>query len=102
MIVKDKVAIVTGSSRGIGEEIALLFAKEGCKVVINYKSRKKNAENVFKQIGKDNSIVVQADVTKEEDVRKLVKESMNKFGRINILVNSTGEILRPGDWKSDV
>ncbi len=102
MKLKSKVAIITGSSRGIGKATALLFAKEGCKVVVNYKSRKEDAENVSKQIGKDNCIVVQADVTKEKDVKRLVRETMNKFGRVDILVNNAGEILRPGDWKSDV
>ncbi|MBS3052403.1 MAG: 3-oxoacyl-ACP reductase FabG [Candidatus Aenigmarchaeota archaeon] len=102
MKLKDKVAIITGSSRGIGKATALLFAKEGCKVVVNYKSRKEDAENVSKQIGKDNCIVVQADVSREEDVKKLIKETVDKFRKIDILVNNAGEIIRPGDWKSDI
>ena len=102
MKLKDRVAIVTGSSRGIGGATAIELAKEGCKVVVNYKTSKQNAELVHEQIGKDNSILVQADVTKEEDVKRLVNETMRKYGKIDILVNNAGEILRPGDWKSDV
>lgn len=102
MRLENKVAIITGSSRGIGRATALLFAKEGCKVVVNYKSRKEDAENVSKQIGKDNCIMVRADVSREEDVKKLVKETIDKFGKIDILVNNAGEIIRPSDWKSDM
>lgn len=45
---------------------------------------------------------MQADVTKEDDVKRLVRETMEKFGRIDILVNNAGEIIRPGDWKTGV
>lgn len=101
MKLKDKVAIVTGSSRGIGRTTALLFAQEGAKVVINYKTHKKEAEEVLEKIGKEKSIVVQADVSKENEVKNLIKEAVNKFGRIDILVNNAGEIIRPGDWQMD-
>ena len=102
MKLKDKVAIITGSSRGIGRATAILFAKQGAKVVVNYKTHKKKAEGVIKSIGKGNSLLVQADVTKEEDVKRLVKETTNRFGHIDILVNNAGAILRPGDWRSDL
>ena len=102
MKLKDKVAIITGSSRGIGRSTAQLFAKEGAKVVVNYKTEKAKAEEVAKQIGKANSLVVQADVTQEKDVKKLVKETLKRFGRIDILVNNAGEIIRPGDWKTSL
>jgi 3-oxoacyl-[acyl-carrier protein] reductase len=101
MKLKDKVAIITGSSRGIGRATAILFAKEGAKVVVNYKSNKKAADEVVKLIGK-NAISVEADVTREEDVKRLVSQTIKKFGRIDILINNAGEIFRPGDWKSDL
>lgn len=100
MNVNGKVAIITGSSRGIGRATALLFAKEGAKVVVNYKSEEKKAKEVASTIGK-NALLIQADVTKENDVKRLVKETLKQFGRIDILVNNAGEIFRPGDWKSD-
>lgn len=100
MKLKDKVAIVTGSSRGIGAATARLFAKEGANVVVNYRASKREAEKVVEEIGKA-GVLVQADVSKEEDVKRLVQETIERFGRIDILVNNAGEILRPGDWKSD-
>ncbi|MBU0976223.1 MAG: SDR family NAD(P)-dependent oxidoreductase [Patescibacteria group bacterium] len=102
MKLKDKVAIITGSSRGIGRATAILFTKEGAKVVINCKENVEKAEEVLEEIGKENGIVVQADVSREDEVKKLISEGVNRFGRIDILVNNAGEILRPGDWKSDV
>lgn len=102
MKLKDKVAIVTGSSRGIGRATAILFAKEGAKVVITYKTNKKAAEDVLKTIGRNNGIVLQLDISKEEDVKTAVKQILNKFKKIDILVNNAGEIIRPGDWKRDV
>ncbi len=100
MRLKDKVVIITGSSRGIGRATAILFANEGAKVVVNYKINKKDAESVIKEIRVEDCLLVQADVSKEEDVRRLVEETINKFGRIDILVNNAGEIIRPGDWKT--
>jgi 3-oxoacyl-[acyl-carrier protein] reductase len=99
---KNKVVVVTGSSRGIGRAAALLFAKEGAFVVVNYRDDKTSAEAVVREIGEDTSILVQADVSKEEDVKRLVQKVVDRCERIDILVNNAGAILRPGDWKSDV
>ncbi|OGG08617.1 hypothetical protein A2154_00605 [Candidatus Gottesmanbacteria bacterium RBG_16_43_7] len=101
MKLKDKVAIITGASRGIGRATALLFGKEGARVVVNYKTNESFAEEVVRKLGKQNSISVQADVSREKDVKKLIKDAINAFGRIDILVNNAGEILRPGDWRMD-
>jgi len=60
----DKVAIITGSSRGIGRSTAILFAKEGAHVVVNYKTHKKEAQSVVRSIGNNSSLLVQADMTK--------------------------------------
>ncbi len=102
MKLQNQVAIITGSSRGIGAATAILFAAEGAKVVVNYKNNKIKAEQVVEKIGKNNSLMIQADVAKETDVKKLVKQTINKFGRIDILVNNAGEIIRPGDWTTGI
>jgi len=101
MKLQNKVAIITGSSRGIGRATALLFAKEGAKVVVNYKTEKKKAEEVAEAIGKKNCLVVQADVATEEGVKKLVGETLTRFGRIDILVNNAGAIGERG-WKTGI
>ncbi|MDO8609904.1 MAG: 3-oxoacyl-ACP reductase family protein [bacterium] len=102
MKLQNKIAIITGSSRGIGKATAILFAKEGAKVVITYKTNKEKAEKVLEIIGKDNGIVYQLDTANEESVKNVVKQTMNKYARIDILINNAGEIIRPGDWKGDI
>ncbi len=99
MKLKDSVAIITGSSRGIGRGTAVLFAKEGATVVVNYVKEKKKAEEVEKIIGIEHCLVVQADVATEAGVKKLVGETMKRFGRIDILVNNAGAIGERG-WKT--
>lgn len=101
MKLNDKIAVITGSSRGIGRATAVLFAQEGAKVVINYLKEKKKAEEVENIIGKNHCLVVQADVATEEGVKKLVKETVKKFGRIDILVNNAGAIGERG-WKTGI
>jgi len=93
---KDKVALITGSSRGIGRAIALRFAEEGAKVCINYvRSRDKAIEVAEKVKGLNGeAIIVQADVSKENEVEKMVNEVVGRFGRIDILVNNAGILYR--------
>ncbi len=90
----DKVAIVTGASRGIGRAIALEFAREGADVVVNYNTSEREAKEVAKQIGKigREALVVKADVSKPEEVRDLVEKTYKHFKRIDILVNNAGVI----------
>ena len=91
MKLQDKVAIITGSSKGIGRAIALDFAREGAKVVVNSRHREE-AEKVAREIkamGKV-ALAVQADVSKENEVKKLVKKTVDAFGRVDILVNNAG------------
>lgn len=102
MRLSNKVAIITGSSRGIGAATAKLFAQEGARVVVNYKKSKVEAEQVFNSLKGKNHLLVQADITKEEEVKELVNTVIKKYGRIDILVNNAGEIIRPGDWHSDL
>ncbi|MCF0065780.1 glucose 1-dehydrogenase [Dyadobacter chenwenxiniae] len=89
---KDKVAIVTGASKGIGASIATYFAAEGAKVVVNYASSKEGAERVVKAIIENGgiAIAVQGDVSKKSDVSKLFEETQRAFGTLDILVNNAG------------
>lgn len=89
---QNKVAIVTGASKGIGASIAKHFAAEGAKVVVNYATSKEGADRVVQQIT-DNSgiaIAVQGDVSKEADIIRLFEETKNAFGRLDLLVNNAG------------
>jgi NAD(P)-dependent dehydrogenase (short-subunit alcohol dehydrogenase family) len=86
-----KVAIVTGGGQGIGEAISIRFAQEGAKVVvsdINPKTAKKVALGIQGRDGE--ALAIQSDVSKSEDVRRLVKETLTRFGEIDILVNNAG------------
>lgn len=87
---ENKVAIVTGSSKGIGAAIARHFAAAGAKVVVNYASNKEAADKVVKDIidNGGRSIAVQADVSKESDVIRLFNETEKEFGTLDILVNN--------------
>ncbi len=87
-----RVAIVTGSSRGIGRAVAVRLAERGARVAVNYAANASAAEAVAREIGGGRCIVVQADVRKEADVRRLVEETLEAFGRIDILVNNAGTI----------
>lgn len=91
MRLKDKVAIITGSSKGIGEGIARVFVKEGAKVVITCRHEAdglKIADELGAQKGK--SIFIRADVTKSQDIQNLIKIAVDKFGKLDILVNNAG------------
>ena len=92
MKLKDKVAIVTGSSRGVGKAIAEAYGKAGADVVVNYSSSEKAAQDVVKTIQDSGSkaISVKADVAKKEDVKFLVQAAIDEFGRIDIIVNNAG------------
>jgi 3-oxoacyl-[acyl-carrier protein] reductase len=87
---KNKVAVVTGASKGIGASIAKHFAAEGAKVVVNYASSKDGADSVVKQITDNGgiAIAIQADVSKESDVTRLFEETRKAFGTVDILVNN--------------
>ncbi len=95
MRLKDKVAIVTGSSRGIGREIALRFAREGAHIVVNCRSTLPKAKVVAKEIealGRQ-AVVVQADVGTAAGAKKLVAAALKAFRHIDILVNNAGIII---------
>ncbi len=89
---KNKVAVVTGASKGIGAEIAKSLAAEGAAVVVNYASSKEGADRVVEEIkvagGK--AIAVQADVAKAADIQRLFAETKKAFGKVDVLVNNAG------------
>jgi 3-oxoacyl-[acyl-carrier protein] reductase len=87
-----KVAVVTGSSKGIGAGIAKQLAAEGAAVVVNYASSKEGADQVVNEIAErgGNAIAVQADVAKKKDIEHLFAETQKAFGRLDILINNAG------------
>ncbi|HET9321481.1 MAG TPA: glucose 1-dehydrogenase [Bryobacteraceae bacterium] len=89
---KNKVAVVTGASKGIGAGIAKGLAAEGASVVVNYASSKEGADRVVAEIVKKGgkAVAVQADVSKSADVRRLFAETQKAFGTLDVLVNNAG------------
>ena len=89
---QDKVAIVTGASKGIGASIAKHLATEGAAVVVNYASGKADAERVVAEIASNGgkAVAVQANVAKQSDIDRLFSETKKAFGRLDILVNNAG------------
>ena len=92
---KNKVVIVTGSSRGIGKATAILFAKEGAKVVVNDSLLNDEAKSVVSEIKKlgSDAIAVKCDVSDEIQVKQMVEKTIKTFGKIDILVNNAGVVF---------
>jgi len=92
MGLSGKVALITGSARGIGKAIALELANHGAKIVINDILPKNEIDKTLEEIRKsdDRAIGIRADITIFEEVESMVKEIINKFGKIDILVNNAG------------
>ena len=88
----NRIAVVTGASKGIGAGIAKGFAAEGATVVVNYASSKEDAERIITEIKEKGgkAIAVQADVSKAADVRRLFAETRKAFGKLDVLVNNAG------------
>ena len=88
----DKVALITGATRGIGKQIALTLSKEGYNIALNYRTENDELEEVKKEIEKNNVevLTVQGDVSNFEDCEKIVKQTIEKFGKIDVLVNNAG------------
>jgi len=95
MNLTDRIALVTGGSREIGQAIALKLAKEGCSLGINYKSNSWAADQVVDQIRKmgRKAISYQCDVSNFAEVEDMIKKVKSEFGRIDILVNNVGPFL---------
>lgn len=92
MKLKDKIALVTGGSRGLGKTIALQLANDGAQVVVNYATSGDKAEEVVAaiQAGGGMAIAMKADVSNLDEVEKMVDTIYEQFGRIDILVNNAG------------
>ncbi|MEH2183111.1 3-oxoacyl-[acyl-carrier-protein] reductase [Nostoc sp.] len=108
-LLQDKVAIVTGASRGIGRAIAIELATQGAIAVVNYASSSAAAEAVVTEItdAGGQAIAIQADVSKSDQVDALVNAVIEKFSRVDILVNNAGITrdtlllrLKPEDWQA--
>ncbi|HET7580282.1 MAG TPA: glucose 1-dehydrogenase [Bacillales bacterium] len=91
MRLKEKIALITGSGSGIGKETALLFAKEGAFVIINDLNEEAGQKTVKAiQSNGGEAVFFQADVTRSEEVEKMVKEIIHSYGRIDVLFNNAG------------
>ena len=92
MQLKDKTAIVTGASSGIGRSIALAFAREGAVVTVNYARDAEGAASTVKEIEDSGgrAVTVRADVSKPEDVKALVERTVKELGRLDVMVNNAG------------
>ena len=97
MRLKDKAAVVTGASRGVGRAVALAFAREGADVIVNYASNEAAAREVVQAIEKmgRKAVMVKGDVAKKEEAQAVIGAAKEHFGRLDILVNNAG-ISRPG------
>ena len=87
-----KVAFITGATRGIGKQIAITLAKEGYNIAINYRKENEELKETKEQIESNNveCLAVQGDVSNFEDTEKMVKQIIEKYGKIDVLVNNAG------------
>ncbi|MGF1499998.1 MAG: 3-oxoacyl-[acyl-carrier-protein] reductase [Elainellaceae cyanobacterium] len=108
-LLAERVALVTGASRGIGRATALALAAAGANVVVNYASSGQAADEVVAQIqamGRE-AIALQADVSQADQVEAVFKTAMDKWGRVDVLVNNAGIArdgllmrMKPADWQA--
>jgi 3-oxoacyl-[acyl-carrier protein] reductase len=96
---QDKTVVITGSSTGIGRAIAKLFAQQGAQVVLNYNRSQAAAEQLADEIREEggSTLAIQADVSRLEDVNRLVDTAMASFGRIDIWANIAGADILTGE-----
>ena len=88
-----KTVLITGGSRGIGKAVAMKYAENGYKIIINYVSDKTDTEQLKKELlqaGAADILLIKADVSNSEDVKNMVKETIEKFEKIDVLVNNAG------------
>lgn len=98
---QNKVCLITGSSRGIGKATALLFAKEGASVIINYVHNQAAAEDTVKEIEAlgQKAIALKADISNESEVKDMIELVIKEFGKLDVLVNSAGIVYDIENWQ---
>lgn len=105
----NKVVIITGASRGIGRDIAKTLAKENYKVIANYNKSEQEAIKLKNELedNSNNIEIFKADVSKREEVKKLIDFTISKYGKIDVLINNAGiDIVKvftdttDGDWQN--
>jgi 3-oxoacyl-[acyl-carrier protein] reductase len=93
MSFKGKVVVITGASGGIGSETARIFAENGANIIVNYHSspvKAKNTLKIVKDLGVE-AINIKADISDSNEVKEMIEETINKFGKINVLVNNASK-----------
>ncbi|MBL7560000.1 SDR family oxidoreductase [Olleya sp. YSTF-M6] len=95
MKLKNKVIIVTGSSRGIGKEVAIVLAKNGATVIVNYSNSEEEANNTVNTITNNGGLAttIQADVSNKDEVTKLFDKTIETYGKVDVLVNNAGIMI---------
>ncbi len=108
---RNRIALVTGASRGIGKEIALVLAREGARIAVSYRTNKHAAERVVGDIRalRTEGLALASDVTDPAQVKRLVDSVVKHYGRLDILVNNVGDFQwktalesSPGEWQGIV
>jgi 3-oxoacyl-[acyl-carrier protein] reductase len=97
MLLQDKIVLITGASRGIGRQIALNFADNGAKTVINYFQSQQEANQVAHTIAERTGnapLIVKADVSVAQDVETMIQTVLSEYGRLDVLVNNAGITVR--------
>ena len=89
---ENKVALITGATRGIGRQIAITLAKSGFDIIVNYRKENDDLEDTKKEIEKTGRecLAIQGDVSNYEECEKFVKEAIEEYGKIDVLVNNAG------------
>lgn len=100
---KDKVVVITGAARGIGKACSIEFAKEGAIVIVNYSASKHDADRACEEIKEVGGVpyAIKADVSKEHQAQKLIEETVEQFGRIDVLVNNVGGYISGDEWDGE-
>lgn len=95
MTLENKVIIVTGSSKGIGKEIAIQLANKGAKVIVNHSNSEKEAKEVVNTITQNGGVAtdIKADVSKKEEVTELFDKTIATHGKVNVLINNAGVMI---------
>jgi len=97
---KNKTVIITGGSSGIGKSTALLFAQNNANVVITYKSNKKGADETVQELTTlgSESLAIKANLINEDEARNVIKQTVERFGKIDVLVNNAGRYIDGDEW----